>query len=417
MKYDSAMLFRAAWWALLLVPLCPAGPGPVDRDTLTSLWHSKHWFALRDTLPQVAPQPVFYQAAVACAFNDAKSCEQKVRRFLKTGDPDGHPAAHNFLVALYMREGRFREALKHREEILRIQEKLDKPDGLRTLLARFSQYPELSAASRRASRVRGEFRDGHLFVPVVVDGEPGKYILDTGANLSTLTESEAKRLGLHVSDLNVDRALVGEASGKGVEGPRFAVAERLELGGVHLKNVPFLVVKDGPDAFSALPPGYRGAIGIQVLLACRTIRWDSGATVHLNGAAPRKNIRSANLCFNGLDTFVEMALGKDTLDIHVDTGADGSSLYQRFAKRYPDLLRASGTPAMKWVGGAGGSVEVAATLLPEIALQVGGFAAALRPVYVLAKEHDADGTIGMDLFSQAREVTFDFRAMRVTLSK
>jgi predicted aspartyl protease len=282
---------------------------------------------------------------------------------------------------------------------------------------RFSGYPELSVASRHASTVRGEFRDGHLFIPVFINGESGKYILDTGANLSTLTELEAKRLGLRVSDLNVDPAQIGESSGKGVEGAKFAVADRLELAGIHLRNVPFLIVSDEPEAFFALPPGYRGAIGIQVLLACRTVRWDSNGTVHLDGEPRRKSTSNSNLCFNGLDTFTQVAFEKGTLDIQVDTGADSSSLFQRFASRYPEYVQGSGAPGTKVVGGAGGTTKVAATILPEIALRSGGFAATLRPVYVIAKDVESDGTIGMDILGQAHEVTFDFRAMRLTLSK
>lgn len=401
--------------AFLLLPLgCAAGSA--DVDTLFGLWDSKHWFALRDTLPQVVPQPVFYQAAVDCAFNDSKRCTQKLQRFFKIGDKDGFPAAHNFLVALYMREGRFREALRHREEILRLDGKLDRPDSLRTLLASFSRNPDLAIVSRRPSTIQGEYRDGHLFVPVTINGEPAKYILDTGANFSTVTESEARRLGLRTANLNVDSAQIGEMSGNGVEGARFAAADLL-IGGIHLRNVPFLVVGDGPEAFSSLPPGYRGAIGIQVLLACRTIRWDAGWTVHLNGPSRPKSLRDANLCLSGLDTIIQAAFEAESLDIHVDTGSDLSSLAHRFAERYPQLLKASGKPGTRFAGGAGGSTNLEATILPEVALRVGDFAAAIRPAYVLAKDIGSDGSIGMDVLTQAREVTIDFRAMRLTLSK
>src|SRR5438445_13021774 len=71
----------------------------------------------------------------------------------------------------------------------------------------------MSVASRHAPTISGEFRDGHLFIPVLVNGAGGKYVLDTGANFSTLTASEAKRLGLRFADLNGDAAQTGEASG------------------------------------------------------------------------------------------------------------------------------------------------------------------------------------------------------------
>jgi hypothetical protein len=128
-------MFARAACALLFVPLCCVGQSDADLDRLRRLWESNHWFALRDTLPGVVPQPLFYQAAVACAFHDVKHCEQSTQRFFKIGQPDAFPAAHNFLVALYMRAGRFRDALKHRDEILRLAGTPEQGDRLRRLLA------------------------------------------------------------------------------------------------------------------------------------------------------------------------------------------------------------------------------------------------------------------------------------------
>jgi hypothetical protein len=84
--------------------------------------------------------------------------------------------------------------------------------------------------------------------------------------------------------------LIGDVGGKGVASLKFTVVDRMELGRIHLRNVAFLVVSDEPDAFSSLPPGYRGAIGIQVLVACRTRYWNSDGTVQLDGAPQRKDI-------------------------------------------------------------------------------------------------------------------------------
>jgi predicted aspartyl protease len=411
------MLTRAVS-LLLFVPLYCAGQSDAELDRLRGLWESNHWFALRETLPGVVPQPLFYQAAVACAFHDLKRCEQATARFFKIGQPDAFPAAHNFLVALYMRAGRFREALKHREDILRLAGTPEQGDSLRRLLAAFSTYPDFSVASRHPSTVRGEFRNGHLFIPVFVAGVAGSYILDTGANFSTLTESEARRLGLRAMDLNVDASQIGDSSGKGVERPKFAVAERVSVGEIHLRNVPFLVVSDGPQAFSALPSGYRGALGIQVLLAFRTIRWDSDGTVYIDSPeSKRRTTPTSNLCFSGLDTFAQATFANGALDVQVDTGADSSLFFQRFARQFPNIIRASGTPGTKWLGGAGGAADASATVLPEIAVRLGGLMTTLRPAYVLAKDVDSDGTVGMDILSQAREVLLDFQLMRLTLSK
>ena len=126
---------------------------------------------------------------------------------------------------------------------------------------------------------------------------------------------------------------------------------------------------------------------------------------------------SSNLCFSGLDTFTQAKFASGVLDVQVDTGTDSSLFFQRFARQYPNIIEASGTPGTKWLGGAGGATEAPATILPEIAVRLGGLMTTLRPAYVLTKDVESDGTVGMDILSQAREVLLDFQAMRLTLSK
>jgi hypothetical protein len=102
------------------------------------------------------------------------------------------------------------------------------------------------------------------------------------------------------------------------------------------------------------------------------------------------------------------AFEKGTLDLQVDTGATESSLYQRFAAGFPDVVKAYGKPGTKSLGGAGGEMEFPATILPEFKFRLGDFAASLQPAYVLAKDPVWDGTIGMDVLGQAREAAHAF---------
>ena len=102
--------------------------------------------------------------------------------------------------------------------------------------------------------------------------------------------------------------------------------------------------------------------------ACRTVRWNSTGAVHLDWKAQAKDARNSNLCFNGLDTFSQAAFEKGTLDLQVDTGGVDSSLFQRFAKGFPEVIKMSGVAGTKFLGGAGGTAEFAATILPEMDL-------------------------------------------------
>jgi hypothetical protein len=399
------------WFAFLFVP----GGIAADPDALRKLWDSRQWFALREAVEHQIDAPPFFRAAVACAFSEIKSCERQCERLISSETPSEFlPVAHNFLVNLYVREGRFRTALRHREAVLAIQKRDPERDSLRSLIAAYAGSPDLSVMSRKATTIQGEFRGRLLFLPLTVNGVYGKYIIDTGANFSTITESEAKRLGLEVKWLSVDPQQIKDSSGKGVKRPRFAVAREFSMGGIRLRNVPFLVVSDEAPGFSWLPLGYRGAVGIQVLLACRTVSWDSGGNVRLALQQDREREVRPNLCFNGLDLVSQVEFKTGTLDLQVDTGADGSSLYIGFVEKYPDIF-ATAKDGTKYLGGAGGEAESPAKILPQVELGVGGLAGTVRPAYILPKDVDFDGVVGMDLLGEGRSLLFDFQSMKLVV--
>lgn len=140
----------------------------------------------------------------------------------------------------------------------------------RALFAAFGQYPEQAVAERRFSSVRYRVKDGNLFIPVSVNSRSSTYIVDTGAAFSTLSESEATRLGLAIHDASGHEA--GDSAGLKF-GVRIAIADRLKVGNVQLRHVPFQVVRDDQQPFIKLPAGKQGVLGLPVLLALETMRW------------------------------------------------------------------------------------------------------------------------------------------------
>ncbi len=130
-------------------------------------------------------------------------------------------------------------------------------------------------------------------MPVTINGVPGIYTLDTGAGYSTVSESEAGRVGMRVLEI----AAIPVAGFTGATAPvaKVAVAESLELGRIHFRNVPFLVLPDSASEGLLAPRG--GALGFQVLVACRTIRWDSSGLVQVGfRGSGRRNTERSNLC-------------------------------------------------------------------------------------------------------------------------
>jgi hypothetical protein len=67
---------------------------------------------------------------------------------------------------------------------------------------------------------------------------------------------------------------------------------------------------------------------------------------------------------------------------------------------------------------ARGSFDLDSILIPELSLRVGGAAVTLKPAHVFEKHVGPEryfGNLGMDLLSQGRTVTLDFRCMVLAL--
>jgi len=106
-------------------------------------------------------------------------------------------------------------------------------------------------------------------LPFSINGVHATYWFDTGAGLSVLTESEAKRFGLRAHPASVQ---VGDLNGTQVN-TRIAVADKLSIGSIRIRHVAFLVMPDNQPPFNDQSPGSRGLIGIPVLLALKTFVW------------------------------------------------------------------------------------------------------------------------------------------------
>jgi aspartyl protease family protein len=95
------------------------------------------------------------------------------------------------------------------------------------------------AYSRSMTIVRGD--NGHFSVEAQVDGRRMDFLVDTGASMIALRESEAARLGIHPAEREYT-ANVATANGN-VRAARVELG-RVEIGSLTVRNVAALVLPD-----------------------------------------------------------------------------------------------------------------------------------------------------------------------------
>ena len=385
-------------------------------DSLRSLYDQHRFFELRDAIKSQSVSAL-YLGAVASAFNDTKRAEKYLNRVIKLEPAsDNAYEAHGQLAYLYARLGRNREVVQQFDRMLAMKPNSPDVQNDRAVFAGFSHYPDQSLGKKHSTRIDGGTASKEsLTIPVSVHGKALNWGVDTGANISVISELEAQMLGLTVGN---EKAQMNDANG-GSATIRTAVVDRLSIGEMEIRNVPFMVIPDSQPPMNDLPPGERAILGLTFLSALKSIRWTSDGTFEIGFPSGPNENRQANLWFDGLYPVTRVRFQNRDLDFGLDTGdGAGTQLWSRFSEDYASLLKDHGTKSTRKVTQMGGSQERDIVSLPELQLKVGGFDTVLKPAQVFSKPVGNDsryGLLGMDLLSEARKVEVDFRSMTVSL--
>ena len=351
--------------------------------------------------------------AVACAFNHIQRCEKKLATVIESRPKsDDAIEAHRLLGAAYLREGRYREALVQVDALLALRPGDSDVQDDRPLLFALSEFHDQQIVRRRSTAV--ELQDAGL--PISINGVRATYWFDTGADVSVMSESEAKRFGLRVLAVPIR---LGGLTGAQTDS-RVAVAEELSIGSIQLRHVTFLVLPDDQPPFNQSRPGEGGLVGIPVLLALQRFAWGPDSRFAVSSKASNQGVPHADLCFDGHHPVVRIQFENRSLTFTLDTGATNTDLYPPFAAAFPGFIRAANKTDSYKMEGVGGARNMEAAILSAVHFDIGTFPVVLSSSGVLLTPTTENskffyGNLGIDLLQQAHTRTFDFKAMTLTL--
>ncbi len=281
----------------------------------------------------------------------------------------------------------------------------------RPLLTLLGEFPDQKVV-RRVSAIVDIQENG---LPISINGVQATYWFDTGANLSIVSESDAKRFGLSVQTVSTK---TGVSTGAEID-TRVAVAKELSVGAFRLRNVVFLVFRDDQPPFNESQPGSRGLIGMPVLMGFQRFVWaDKKFEIGLEASDPQTP--HADLCFDGSTPVIQIQFEKRNLAFVLDTGATNTDLFQPFGAAFPELIRAAVKTNSYKTEGVGSVKYMDAAILQSLHFDIGGFPVVLDQANVLMaptgeRSKFFHGNLGIDLLQQAHRTTFDFKAMTLTL--
>ena len=392
-----------------------------DLGELRELLEDGRMFELREALQRSGwndSETLVYRAITESRFGQEKAGVEDLHRFVATGaDPKMRRMAYEELASALVRLGRYGEAARAWGEALGLgggrNEDRGDTENARALYASLGDVAP-QRIEFGAGEVPTEARHnllGSWNVPVEVNGRRGEWIFDTGANLSTLSESEAKRMGLAVRETS---AYVKGSTGK-KNRMRLAVAGDLLFGSAHLSNVVFLVLSDDSLHVAPLKVQIAGILGLPVLRALRSVGVSAAGEVRIGAGA---GTGEPNMFFDELDPMVEAWHAGHRLEMFLDTGANRSQMYHSFRQALTKDEIGSLRKKQSTRGGAGGVVKETTEVAPTLRLEILGRTVDIANVDLRlkqpgGKQHYRDGVIGMD--GLARGFTLDFRSMQLRL--
>lgn len=382
-----------------------------DGTDLRRAYEAHRWFDL--SVHSGVERSPFFAGAVAVAFNDLPRARRHFEPLLHTDSRDEHAEeAHHHLINGYLRQGLY----SHAKAVLAAgASRFESLRSIQPLVYALAEFGDLGVTRRASSKLpRGTQREG-LYASLTINGNPASYVVDTGANFCVLTRSEAQRHGMRIVDVGSN---VTSSSGQAL-GFKLAVAEELRLGECRLKNVAFLVFGDEQQPFNEMPAHSRGAVGLPVLLALRTLSWTRD-TIEFGADSVPRSAGHASMCFDGLYPIVQAKTAGRAIALVLDTGARRTHLWKPLLDALPQLAAVAEDQPATTTHGVGGSVRVANVRLSMLPITFGQRSVTLKPAEIhltptTAQSHFYHGNLGRDLLQQADRVQIDFVTLQLAL--
>jgi predicted aspartyl protease len=240
---------------------------------------------------------------------------------------------------------------------------------------------------------------------VTAKGQQADFIFDTGANLSTISETVANRFGMKVFPTEIE---VGSITGKTVLA-HLAVCEELLLQNIVMHNVIFLVMPDKALSFDQINYQIKGILGYPVIEALKEIQITRDGDF-IVPAIPHGYVGNANMALAELTPIVNIE-GKP---FSLDTGADHTSLYHAFYTDNKEEIQQHYAIRKIKFGGAGGVTEVDGYVISHT-FNLDGHKTTLENLQLVIDksrpEETLYGNIGQDLIRQFSSMTLNFKYM------
>ncbi|WP_166437166.1 retropepsin-like aspartic protease [Niastella caeni] len=399
-----------------------------DTRKLDSLLIHRHFFELQRELKSntysnlPTHRKLYYQAFLHNFFHDLTTSNQEIALLL---DNYKKEFSHNELSNLLMKKidnhvklYQYREAhlttqflLRKYRHVLSAEERDDARNSDIIWKGLENVPPQTTSVTSETNISYRRDLAGLINIPVSFADSTFDFVFDTGANLSVITESYARKSNLRM--MNV-RFKVRAITGLEVYA-NLGIANEFKMGNIIVRNAVFMVFPDTALSFARGLYTIKGIIGFPIIEQLQEIRINKKTLTVPQFPTDRK---LRNFGVDELLPVISIAYNADTLAFTFDTGAQFTFLNEPFYQDYKKLIDSAGKPFDMQIGGAGGITKTKAFRLSQIAITVAGQPALLKDVAVKTssstpKDKLYYGNFGQDIMNQFKEMVINFKYMYV----
>ncbi len=400
---------------------------PVIDKQLSDLLENKELFKLRNKLNEVQnnlsdDRILYYEAYCSLAFGEAEKSNEyisilldKYKNKLSDSTVAGlleAKASNCIRLYQYKETADIYKILLEQYQHVSDSSEMDNYKNVQQLFATFANVkPQLIHKQKDCIIQAYHNQFNHLMTPVKCGGISDEFIFDSGANLSTISYSYAKKMGLTIFKSDIE---VGSSTGIIVQ-TQLAVADSLYVGDLLFENVIFLVSPDEQMSFPSINYEIHGIVGFPVIHQMGEIRMHKEGTIEVPLIPVKKSL--ANMYLEYLNPIVQLVSNSDTLLFTLDTGARNTELSKKYYDSHKAEVEKNGKLITSKQGGAGGFIDAQTYVLQNFPYTIGTKRNVLSEIPVMLKEFEFNknysGNLGQDVFMQFNKMILNFQYMYI----
>jgi len=249
-----------------------------------------------------------------------------------------------------------------------------------------------------------------MYVPVSINGKEYKFIFDTGASSSFVSERFANEIGLRITDESFNIRGIKTSMGKR------GTTDSLMIGDIVFKSPSIIIGVDTTIQIDAI-------LGIDFIIRIgETQIYPQKREIVFPIKKTELPLFGRNLLLVGGQPYLKAYSNTERLIFHFDTGNQKTDLENVYYKKHKEKLDKIGEKKNVRRGGHGGIRFIDSYQIPKFPLTVGDCNFELTGVDVLLDNSSAfqgneDGSLGMDFITTFRKVIINFDDMFVKVEK